>query len=505
MAWPVVALFALQLVLLACFAFFAVFNYVYAIAALRRPRIRRVTHSNRKVAVVIVSYNEKHVLPDTIKSCERLAYANKLIVLSDDSDDPEIVESLSRLAADRGCRFQGLHSAGDAFLPDGTADVPFDLWESPGFVYLHRRSNLGFKGGNLRQVSRYLRSRGIDLVYLLDADWHPQHDAIDLALQALEADDRIAFVQAKRITLQDRLGLFQRYVALSEEGCYYVDFEGRQAAGHPILFSGCCTLMRLDAVDAVGGFAFGHLTEDLDVTNRLWLAGWKGVYCGDVVNHGDVPFTYDDFRKQQERWAYGTACCLRDYFWKILLSRALSLEEKLAAIRQNSYFSTSLLTMLAIVQWMGVVAWLALGSGSYATEYYLYLVGQWRTPLAWAVYGCVLSNLLEPLVMILVKKRRPRDILHLPMGVWYAWSVLPAYVQGSVKGLLGSRTEWFRTPKFVRGQLGPLSRLPLTARAVNGTVCLLLLTMYFVEGWVFGWRDPFALLLVPAFLLATLE
>jgi hypothetical protein len=78
-------------------------------------------------------------------------------------------------------------------------------------------------------------------------------------------------------------------------------------------------------------------------------------------------------------------------------------------------------------------------------------------------------------------------------------------VLGSIKGCLRISVEWFRTPKFIRGQLGILSRLPLSARVFNGAVCLVLLAMYFVEGWVFGWRDPFALLLVPAFVLATLE
>jgi cellulose synthase/poly-beta-1,6-N-acetylglucosamine synthase-like glycosyltransferase len=492
-------------VLLGCFAFFAAFNVLYAIAALGTPRIRRVKHSGRRVAVVIVSYNERYVLPDTIRSCERLTYANKLIVLSDDSDDPEISGTLARMAGERGCRYRGVQSSGTPPFGPGDSEVPFEIWESPEFVYLHRQSNLGFKGGNLRQVSRYLRSRGIDLVYLLDADWHPQEDAIERALEALEADPRAAFVQTKRITFENGIRLFQRYVAISEEGCYYVDFEGRQAAGHPILFSGCCTLIRLDAVDAVGGFASGHLTEDLDVTNRLWLAGWKGVYCGDVANHGDVPFTYQDFRRQQERWAYGTAHCLRTYFWRLVVSRNLRLAEKLAAVRQNAYYATGLLTTIAIAQGMGVVAWLALGAGTFGVESYLYLVGTWRVPLLWIVYACILSNLFEPLVMILIKKRRPGELLHVPMGVWYAWSVLPAYVQGTVKGLLGARIDWFRTPKFIRGQLGVLSRLPPMARAVNGAACLMLLTMYFVEGWAFGWRDPFALLLVPAFLLATIE
>jgi cellulose synthase/poly-beta-1,6-N-acetylglucosamine synthase-like glycosyltransferase len=75
-----------------------------------------------------------------------------------------------------------------------------------------------------------------------------------------------------------------------EEGCYYIDFEGRQVLGHPTLFSGCCTLFRLDAVARVGWFTAGHLTEDLDLTDRLWLDGWKGVYLEDVINYGEVPF-----------------------------------------------------------------------------------------------------------------------------------------------------------------------------------------------------------------------
>src|SRR5580658_2503140 len=199
------------------------------------------------------------------------------------------------MAASRGCR--RVNSDTPVYDQPQTAIrsaiEPVEIWESPGFVLLHRLSNRGFKGGNLREVSRYLRNRGIELMYLLDADWHPQPDCLERALEVLEADDHAAFVQTKRLTLKRGMGLFQRYVTLSEEGCYYVDFEGRQTLGHPTLFSGCCALLRLSAVESVGGFAFGHLTEDLDVSNRLWIAGWRGIYCGDIVNYGEVPFTYN--------------------------------------------------------------------------------------------------------------------------------------------------------------------------------------------------------------------
>jgi cellulose synthase/poly-beta-1,6-N-acetylglucosamine synthase-like glycosyltransferase len=411
------------------------------------------------------------------------------------------------MAVSRGCRRVG-SNAPARDRSQGVVDPatePVEIWESPGFVFLHRHSNRGFKGGNLREVSAYLRNRGIELMYLLDADWHPQADCLERALEVLEADDRAAFVQTKRLTFKHDLGLFQLYVSLSEEGCYYVDFEGRQVLHHPTLFSGCCALLRLDAVESVGGFAFGHLTEDLDVSNRLWIAGWKGIYYGDVVNYGEVPFTYDDFRRQQERWACGTARCMRDYFLPILQSKRLGWLEKLCALRQNAYFATSLLTTLSIVQGVATVLWLTLEAGTFPVEYYLSIVEKWQLPLFVTVYACVLSNLLGPVIMVLAKKRRPLDLFHVPMGQWYAYSVLVTYVVGSVKGLLGIKAGWFLTPKFIRGQSGVRPNRQMKMRLMNAGICAVLVLSYSVEGWEFGWRDPFALLLIPAFMLAVRE
>jgi cellulose synthase/poly-beta-1,6-N-acetylglucosamine synthase-like glycosyltransferase len=274
---------------------------------------------------------------------------------------------------------------------------------------------------------------------------------------------------------------------------------------HPTLFSGCCALLRLDAIESIGGFAFGHLTEDLDVSNRLWISGWKGIYCGDIVNHGEVPFTYNDFRRQQERWASGSARCMRDYFLPILRSRHLGLLEKLSALRQNAYFATSLLTALSIVQGLATVFWLTSRSGTYNVEYYLSLVENWQIPLFVTIYACVLSNLLGPVIMVLAKKRKPLDLVHVPMGQWYAYSVLLTYVLGSAKGLLGVKAGWFLTPKFIRGQLGSRPPRRTGMRLANAGICAALLLSYSLEGWTFGWRDPFALLLIPAFALAVRE
>lgn len=507
MAWPAIVLLVIQGILLSLFCFFAFYNYLYGIASLWKPRIRRTDPSGKTVAVVIVSFNEKHVLEDTVRACEALTYQNKIIVLADDSTDPETLAKSRRLAQSWGCEKISEHPFFQE-VDRGNGKVerePIEIWESPHFIFFHRPLNAGFKGGSLEAVCHFLKSRQIGWMYLLDADWHPQRDALEQTLAVLEADTNAAFVQTKRISSRKGMNLFQKYVAIYEEGCYYADFEGRQVLGHPILFSGCCTLFRLEAVAAVGGFTPGHLTEDLDLTDRFWIHGWKGIYLGEVVNHGEVPFSYEHFRRQQERWAAGSARALRDFFLPILTTRKLSSIEKLSAIRQNAYFTSTLLTGFALLVGMLTVLWLSVAWNSYAVEYYLYVMGLFRIPILFVIYGCILANFIEPLVMIFVKKRSFREALHLPMSFWYTWSNLYAYIVGNIKGLFGVKFDWFCTPKFRRSGVERFQRIPLTIRVVNLCTCAAFLCLYFTEGWMFGWFDEFALLWLPAFLLGSME
>jgi cellulose synthase/poly-beta-1,6-N-acetylglucosamine synthase-like glycosyltransferase len=488
-----------QSALLAAFCFMAFFNYLYGIASLFRPRIRRVPHSQARVAVVIVSFNERHVLEETLRACDALTHENTLIVLADDSSDKAVVESLRSLARSRGC----LRAIVGPATRCAASGHEVEVWESPDFVLLHRQVNTGFKAGAVETVRSYLRRHGVEYMYLLDADWRPQPDVLERTLEVIEADDAIAFVQTRRVSPSLGMNRFQKYVAIIEEGCYYVDFQGRQVLGHPILFSGCCALLRLSSVAAVGGFVPGHLTEDLDLTNRFWLMGYRGVYLDCVVNHGEVPFTYDHFRRQQERWSAGTARTLRSYGWAIVRSSRLSMMAKLSALRQDAYFSSSLLTGMAIATAMAVITWLTARWNTYAVESYLLALGTAKVPLLTILYACILSNWLEPLVMILVKKRSAREIVYLPMAVWYAWSVLATYIVGNLKGFAGISMSWFRTPKYQRDRESRrFMRSPLAVRLVNAMAGLALLVFYFSQGWLFGWFDEFALLLLPAFFLA---
>ncbi len=507
MTWPAVLLLSTQLLLLSFFSYFAFFNYLYGIASLWCPKYRRGKPSGKQVAVVIVSFNEKYVLEDTIRSCEAIDYPNKVVIVADDSTDPEIVNKLRSLAISKGCKKKRNHSFYE-IVDSSTGPVkkePVEIWESNDFILFHRPFNAGFKAGSLFKIQNYLRQRNIDLMYLLDADWHPQEDALQRTMEVLEADDNIAFVQTRRESYPKGMNLFQKYVTLFEEGCYHVDFEGRQVLGHPILFSGCCALFRMSAVDAVGGFTPGHLTEDLDLTNRLWLGGWKGLYLSSVVNQGEVPFTYDHFRRQQERWAAGSARSLKEYLRSILVSEKIGWFAKLSIIRQNAYFVTTLLTIFAIFMGGITIFWVTIFWNTFSVECYLYVLGSIKLPFVLIIYGCILSNFIEPLIMIVVKKRSYRDLIRLPMMVWYAWSILPTYATGNIKGLFNKKLDWFRTPKFNRKRPKHLHSLPLPIRLLNISIFIGLLCFYFSQGWFFGWFDEFVLILLPAFFLASVN
>ena len=208
------------IIMMLIFSFFAFFNLMYGLASLWQPKIHRVRHSKKQVAVVIVSYNEEYVLEDTIRACERLSYSNKLIVLADDSSDPQIVGKLRHLAISKGCQKKINHQFFQEMEPDLD---PFnketiEIWESENFVFFHRPKNIGFKSGSLKKIHEYLKDRNIDLMYLLDADWHPQKDALERTLEVLEADDKNAFVQTKRISFPKGMNLFQKYITIIEGG-----------------------------------------------------------------------------------------------------------------------------------------------------------------------------------------------------------------------------------------------------------------------------------------------
>ncbi len=496
-----------QALVLAGFCFFAYHNYLYSAASLTEFRHEKQSCAEEPVAVVIVSFNEGDILERTIESCLEMTYENKLILLADDSNDPDVLARM-RLLIDRfRCvRNDDCDLVQTVQRADGKEiSQHIEIWESESLVYLHRPSNKGFKGGSLRVVHEYLKARGIQAMYLLDADWRPQPDAIERTLEVLRANPALAFVQTKRVTNRQNLSLFQRYIMINEEACYHVDFQGRQVMGHPILFSGCCTLIDLKQVAAVNGFSGdSHLTEDLDLSNRLWVNGLSGAYLSDVVNVGEVPLCYGDFARQQKRWAIGTARALRDYTPGVLTSPHLGWTDKLSILRQNAYFSCALLTTAALAIGVATIIWLILQPNSYASELYLARVTKYSIEINTVIILCAISTAIGSLVSLLRSSERRRDLIHLPMSIWIGWSITHVYAVGTLLGLLRRPHEWFRTPKRSQENRRTTSSRSWKSQALYLGVAAVFMALYAIEIRYLAWFDVFAFVWIPAYSLVGL-
>lgn len=488
-----IGMFTLQLALLGYFLYFAFFNYLYAIASLfyRPPKLKPVK-GNKKIAVVIVSFNEKEVLSHTLAACAKLTYANKIILVGDDSKDGQTYPLLKTWVQGLGGRARQMRNMEE---PDNT----IELWESPDkhHVVLHRRKNTGYKAGNLRQVQRYLERQGIEYMYLLDADWRPQPDALERSLALLESHPNIAFVQTRRVHYNRHTGIFQHTASISEEAEYDVELTGREVLHHPILFTGCCTLFRLKALQDVRGFTSGHLTEDIDLTNRLYMRGWHAHYLPTVSNEGEIVTSYPALMKQQERWAQGTARTFKEFSRPAINSVHLNVFQRASLVRQNMYYTTAVAIELAIFFAILTVAAFVFFPESYQANLYLMYISRVSKTYNMLLLLALLSNFM-PMVFAIIKRRSYHDLLYLPFNVWLSWSLLHTYFWANVKGFLGVHTNWFKTPKTSGKKMDVGTRHSPKRIAFNLATLAAFIAIYGLEWYYFGWVDPYAFFWIPA-------
>lgn len=482
-------LISLQIGLLCYFSYFAAYNYLYSIASLFNPNYKKTKISGKKVAVIIVSYNENRVLFDTITACEKLSYENKVIIVGDDSNDGITYPQLKKTALRKGCTIIKTEDA--------------EILQSEKFVVIHRFDNKGFKAGNLKLAEKYLRKNNIEYFYLLDADWHPQKDTIEKCLEVLEADSRMAFVQTNRVSHTGNSHL-QNFCALNENGCYMVDLPGRAVLNEPILFTGCCTLFRLDALEKVDGFKPGHLTEDIDLTNRLYLEGYKGAYLPYVKSIGEVPPNYKSLRKQQERWTMGSVRAFKDYFWKIIFSKKLNIKEKSGLLRQNSYFTTSVGIEASIILAFAATFLLLAHSDNYQAGLYLHYLSKISSPFSTIVLLALMSNFI-PLVITMIKNKEYGEMIFMPFAAFLSWSLVHTYFIANIKGIFNIKQGWFLTPKTNKKDIKVKLESSQKYRIANAVTLFALLFIYGSEWVALGTVDIYAYFWIPALVLGTLN
>ena len=168
--------------------------------------------------------------------------------------------------------------------------------------YLHRQHRTGFKAGALAEGLR--RARG-DLVAIFDADFVPPADFLSRVVPPLR-DPAVGMVQARWEHLNPDYSLLTRVQAIFLDAHFVIEHGARNRGGLFFNFNGTAGIWRRETIESVGGWHDDTLTEDLDLSYRAQLAGWRFVFLPDVVAPAEVPVEMNAFKAQQHRWARGS-------------------------------------------------------------------------------------------------------------------------------------------------------------------------------------------------------
>ena len=201
-------------------------------------------------------------------------------------------------------------------LDDGNEENHAVLAESlPGIVprgvdlkLLRRGDRKGFKAGNL---AFGLSHSDAPFVAMFDADFVPAPDFLRRTLPVLLADDGLAFVQTRWGHANRNANWLTRVQGLLLDSHFAVEQEARFRAGLPMAFNGSAGVWNRTAIEQAGGWAGDTLTEDLDLSMRCVLGGWRSAMLQDLEVPGDLPETAAAWRSQQARWTKGPAQCAR--------------------------------------------------------------------------------------------------------------------------------------------------------------------------------------------------
>jgi cellulose synthase/poly-beta-1,6-N-acetylglucosamine synthase-like glycosyltransferase len=201
-------------------------------------------------------------------------------------------------------------------LDDGTqtnhatlaASLPEIVPPDVNLQLLRRGDRKGFKAGNLAFGLSHCEA---PYVAIFDADFVPAPDFLRRTVPALVADDGLCFVQARWAHNNRDANWLTRAQGVLLDSHFAVEQEARFRAGLPMSFNGTAGVWNRVAIEQAGGWTGDTLTEDLDLSMRCALAGWRMAMLPEIEVPGELPPTAAAWRAQQARWTKGHAQCAK--------------------------------------------------------------------------------------------------------------------------------------------------------------------------------------------------
>jgi cellulose synthase/poly-beta-1,6-N-acetylglucosamine synthase-like glycosyltransferase len=256
------------------------------------------------VLVQLPVFNERYVVQRLIEAVARLDWPRDRLVIQvlDDSTDDTVQIAREVVRA----------------------------WSQAGVRITHetRRDRTGFKAGALAEGLR--RDPTPPYVAIFDADFIPPPDFLRRVMGSMLADRKVGMVQARWGHLNRDETLLCRAQAILLDGHFVMEHGARFRSDRFFNFNGTAGVWRRQAIEDAGGWSHDTLVEDLDLSYRAQMAGWRFVYRQDIEVPAELPEDARAFKSQQHRWAKGSIQAARKLLPTVWRS-GLSLSRKVEA------------------------------------------------------------------------------------------------------------------------------------------------------------------------------
>src|SRR2546425_4793010 len=389
---------------------------------LRMGELRLPAEQQPFVSVHVALYNEARVVDRLLAACTSFDYKSYEVIVVDDSTD-ETTALLER-------------------------------WKSSQVRVIHRSSRKGFKGGALQEALRRMNPR-TEYVLIFDADFVPPADAI---WHFLDYFGRLGAKKAEHHAASangvpqngDRLAVVQGYqwhmlnasenwitkgVRAEFSGSYVLERAGQELFGAMKMISGSVYMIRADVLRKLGWST--SITEDWELTIRLYLAGYKVLYTPYIQAPAECVSQVGRLIKQRMRWAEGHTYNVKKYFFQVISSPNLSFKEKLEFCFYAPYYLQSVLFSFGTLTWL-------LGTFVFHQK-----LPMWGELFGWSL---IVSNALALPLMnlagVLLEGSLRRDAAGILSFIGLSWLLVPFQAYASLKALFERREGgWVRTPK----------------------------------------------------------
>ncbi len=217
---------------------------------------------------------------------------------------------------------------------------------------IHRVDRTGFKAGALENGMTTAKG---DFIFILDADFLPPPRVLHEMVHYF-TDEKIALVQTRWGHINRDYSLLTKIQAMFLDGHLVVEQVARSRSGRFFNFNGTGGVWRKQAIVDAGGWQHDTLTEDLDLSYRAQLKGWKFIFLNDVVTPAELPVDMNGFKTQQHRWTKGSIQTCRKLLGPIWRSDQPLLIKIEATAHLATNFAYLLLIFLCFLIWPGAGA-----------------------------------------------------------------------------------------------------------------------------------------------------